>query len=140
MKTKRRVFICTAKPKWENALSLGERRDRMPDLCDFSFYQEQYKGHLPEQEFIRFSQRAQAFLAFATKGKSEELPAAQNMKMALCAVTDEMAKEAKNGALLSEKAGEYAVTYRDGTKQADGYRSAALYLEDGVLFRGCGQC
>ena len=87
----------------------------MPDLCDFSFYQEQYKGHLPEQEFIRFSQRAQAFLAFATKGKSEELPAAQNMKMALCAVTDEMAKEAKNGALLSEKAGEYAVTYRDGT-------------------------
>ena len=43
----------------------------MPDLCDFSFYQEQYKGHLPEQEFIRFSQRAQAFLAFATKGKSE---------------------------------------------------------------------
>ena len=112
----------------------------MPDLCDFSFYQEQYKGHLPEQEFIRFSQRAQAFLAFATKGKSEELPAAQNMKMALCAVTDEMAKEAKNGALLSEKAGEYAVTSRDGTKQADCYRSAALYLEDGVLFRGCGQC
>ena len=112
----------------------------MPDLCDFSFYQEQYKGHLPEQDFIRFSQRAQAFLAFATKGKSEELPAAQNMKMALCAVTDEMAKEAKSGALLSEKAGEYAVTYRDGTKQADCYRSAALYLEDGVLFRGCGQC
>ena len=62
------------------------------------------------------------------------------MKMALCSVTDEMANEAKNGALLSEKAGEYAVTYRDGTKQADCYRSAALYLEDGVLFRGCGQC
>ena len=37
----------------------------MPDLCDFSFYQEQYKGTLPETEFMRFARQAQAFLAFA---------------------------------------------------------------------------
>ena len=27
----------------------------MPDLCDFPFYQEQYKGTLPETEFMRFA-------------------------------------------------------------------------------------
>lgn len=41
----------------------------MPDLCDFPFYQEQYKGTLPETEFMRFARQAQAFLAFATRGK-----------------------------------------------------------------------
>lgn len=106
----------------------------------FLFIKSSTKVICRNRNLSAFLRGQQAFLAFATKGKSEEFPAAQNMKMALCAVTDEMAKEAKSGALLSEKAGEYAVTYRDGTKQADCYRSAALYLEDGVLFRGCGQC
>lgn len=72
----------------------------MPDLCDFSFYQEQYKGTLPETEFMRFARQAQAFLAFATRGKSErELFAEENTRLALCAVAEQwrMRWQRKNG-------------------------------------------
>lgn len=85
--------------------------------------------------------RHQAFLAFATRGKSErELFAEENTRLALCAVADEMAKEERVGAIRSEKAGQYSVTYQSDMQQADFYRAAALYLKDGALFRGCGPC
>ena len=113
----------------------------MPDLCDFPFYQEQHKRNSPETAFMRFARQAQAFLAFATRGKSErELFAEENTRLALCAVADEMAKEERVGAIRSEKAGQYSVTYQSDMQQADFYRAAALYLKDGALFRGCGPC
>lgn len=73
--------------------------------------------------------------------KSErELFAEENTRLALCAVADEMAKEERVGAIRSEKAGQYSVTYQSDMQQADFYRAAALYLKDGALFRGCGPC
>ena len=113
----------------------------MTDLCDFAFYQERYKGTVTEADFIRFSRRAQAFLSFATRGKSEqELFQEEKTKLALCAVTDEMAKEERTSAIQSEKAGQYSVTYQSGGRQTDCYRAASLYLEGEALYRGCGQC
>jgi len=59
---------------------------------DFTFYQEQYLGHLPQTLFSRFALRAEAFLRFACGESWWEQSGEQAAKMALCAVAEEMEK------------------------------------------------
>ena len=59
---------------------------------DFTFYQEQYLGHLPQTLFSRFALRAEAFLRFACGENWWEQSGEQAAKMALCAVAEEMEK------------------------------------------------
>ena len=91
----------------------------MVNECDFAFYQEKYGGSLSEAEFMHFIRRA---------------------KVALCAIADGLAKEERTDKIQSEKAGQYSVTYRENAKQTDLYSAAAVYLTDGILFRGWGGC
>ena len=106
-------------------------------LCDFPFYQEQFGGSLSEGDFGRFAPKAQAFLSFATGGKSQAvLPAPESVKLAMCAVTDELARQARSEGIKSEKAGEYEVSYQEQEGRRNLYGAAALYLENDLLFRG----
>lgn len=112
----------------------------MVSACDFAFYREKYGGNLSEAEFTHFLRRAEAFLSFATKGKSEKQFALEKVKLALCAIADELSKEERTDKIQSEKAGQYSVTYRENAKQGDLYSTAAVYLPDGMLFRGWSGC
>lgn len=112
----------------------------MAKECDFAFYREAYGGSLSQEEFTRFLRRAEAFLSFATGGKSETQAQRDKVKLALCAVADSLAQAQRTEKIQSEKAGQYAVTYREDAKKTDLYRAAAIYLEDGMLFRGWGGC
>ncbi|MDD3193911.1 MAG: hypothetical protein PHE47_08755 [Oscillospiraceae bacterium] len=91
-------------------------------------------------EFERFSKLAEDFLNFATKEKIQgEDPVPRKAKMAVCAVADELARCKNADGILTEKAGAYSVTYRDGTPCANLYQTAAVYLGE-LLFRGWGRC
>ena len=112
----------------------------MTNGCDFTFYRDAYGGSLSQQEFTHFLGRAAAFLYFATRGKSDKEPQRDTVKLALCAVADSLAQAQKTDGIRSERAGQYAVTYQEGAKNPDSYQAAAVYLEDGMLFRGWGGC
>ena len=112
----------------------------MAEESDFTFYQQAYGGSLSQEEFARYLKRARAFLSFATRGKSEKEAKTEKVRLALCAVADSLAQEQQTGKIRSEKAGQYSVTYQEGAKDSDSYRAAAVYLEDGMLFRGWGGC
>lgn len=106
---------------------------------DFTFYQEQYLGHLPQTLFSRFVLRAEAFLRFACGEGWWEQSGEQAAKMALCAVAEEMEKLFRKEGVKAETAGEYAVSYRDGDSAAALYQAAKLYLPEKLLYRGCGR-
>lgn len=112
----------------------------MAEESEFAFYREAYGGSLSQEEFARYLRRARAFLSFATKGRSEKEAKTQKVRLALCAVADSLAQAQRTGKIRSEKAGQYSVTYQEGQREPDSYRAAALYLEDGMLFRGWGGC
>lgn len=112
----------------------------MAQECDFAFYQEIYGGSLSQAEFTHFLRRAGMFLSFATRGKSDRRFGEEKIKLALCAVADELAQGKRSDKIRSEKAGQYSVTYREDAEKTDLYRAAAVYLDDGMLFRGWGGC
>ncbi len=110
-------------------------------LCDFTFYCEAYLGKLSEKDFDRYAPRAQAFLDFATQGRIKKKNAVSPRdQLALCAVTDACAKWEQTGGIHAESAGGYAVTYQDSPRIQVLYDAAAIYLEDGLLFRGVLPC
>ena len=91
---------------------------------DFTFYQEQYLGHLPQTLFSRFALRAETFLQFACGEGWWDQSGEQLFR--------------KEG-VKAETAGEYAVSYRDGDGAAALYQAAKLYLPENLLYRGCGR-
>lgn len=135
--------------------------------ASYDFYTGAYFGSaIEEEEFPRLALRASAFLDYYTQGRAEdniELPA---LKMACCAVAEQMQiAEAANalaaksliggegGEVQSESVGSYSVTRRSGGESATAAVSAIKTVQSlfaatarqylantGLLYRGACKC
>lgn len=108
----------------------------------YSFYVSEYHGPLPEEDFLRHSVKAGAFLDDLTSGKANDaLPADTIIKaqLAFCALCDAYAAESA-GDITSETNDGISVTYatRKGTAEQRLRNAAAPFLSGtGMLYRGC---
>ncbi len=119
----------------------------MDVYADYEFYIGTYKGtSIAESDFPRFAREASAFVDQATFGRAApivgaatDLTTIESIKLATCAVAEEIQKlEASGGAVQSETVGRISVTYVSRlTDDARKLRAARLYLWDtGLLYRG----
>ncbi len=111
----------------------------------YTFYQETYRGQLPEDEFNRLSVYAAAYLSSVTQGKTAgKLPDCLQQQAALahCAVVDAYHVNEGGGTVASESNDGISVTYAVADPRSEGgrlYDAAALFLADtGLLYRGVG--
>jgi hypothetical protein len=114
------------------------------DYIDYAFYVDPYRGKLEEEEFYRYAVHAAAYLDTVTHGRiTEELSQRdiERVKLALCAVTDIYATEAKIGNIASETNDGVSVSYRTGTEEKttsrQAWEAAVRFLGNtGLLYRG----
>ena len=119
--------------------------------ADFSFYQTEYFGNVITDalDFQRLSLRASEFLDYFTQGRAKKNADLRGLKMACCAVAEQMAAVEKNasaslagGEKQSETVGSYSVTYRSSTEvlqiaKTEMASAASRYLSGtGLLYRG----
>lgn len=100
-------------------------------FADYSFYKTEYGGSaIVEVSFLLYGNRATAYL----KSIMSEVPdpATDDMKMAMCAVADEMSRDdAEHGGIQSENNDGYSVSYK-----GDGRSSGRRLYDAAVLFLG----
>lgn len=111
---------------------------------DYAFYQESYKGTLPETDFTRLAVKASAYLDRVTFGRLSDVADAavlNQAKLACCAVADAMLAN-EQGGVTSESNDGISVTYVEGSGPAkkDGKRlreAVELFLGGtDLLYRG----
>lgn len=110
--------------------------------ADFSFYQNTYGGTVGEAEFSRFSSRAGAHINQITGGrastaKGEDLEA---VKMAQCAIVDELLAQAKGGVITAESNDGISRSYATAAVKTQAqriYSVAEIYLcNTNLLYMG----
>ena len=111
--------------------------------ADYSYYQNSYKGTMPEVDFNRLSQRASAYIdrvTFGRLGDGKAVP--EPVKNACCAVADVYLLNEHGGGVASESNDGISIDYVVGISntKTDDQRlreAAALYLGGtGLLYRG----
>jgi len=115
---------------------------------DYDFYTDTFHGTLEEDDFIRLSVFAAAYLDELTLGRiTEELSdtAKQLVSLALCAVCDARAMDERRDGIASETNDGISVSYITSGSAVGAaspgamrlYNAAALYLAPtGLLYRG----
>ncbi len=113
--------------------------------ADFTYYQENYHGNKisTQTEFTAPSERASEYIDSVTFGSAalnSDTQIALKIKHCCCAVAEVIYVSEQNSGKLSEKVGNYSVTYTEKTNEAlnhDIRRTVSIYLGDtGLLFRG----
>ena len=118
--------------------------------ADFEYYTDTYKGStILERDFPRLASRASSFLDYYTQGRSKLNPDLDALKMACCAIAEQMvlfdAPSSGSAGVKSESVGSYSVTYQTAEEKASGvsfankiYASIArMYLSGtNLLYRG----
>lgn len=119
--------------------------------ADFTFYVEQYKGaSIDAADFNRLAMRASAFIdrvtfgraapVMETEGETGESEYVRPVKLATCAVAEEMERGEQGGQVQSERVGQHSVTYVSGsslTGEQSQAKAARLYLAvTGLMYRG----
>ena len=81
--------------------------------ADFTFYLNEYKGTAKEAEFSRLSVIAGAHINSITNGRAETATGAdlKAVKLAFCAVIDELIKQESGGVVTSESNDGISRTY-----------------------------
>lgn len=113
---------------------------------DYNYYKNSFGGTaVPEENFLNLSVQASAFIDYITfnRLKGESVQISDEVKMATCAVMDEIKKINDNGGIKSsESIGDYSVSYANVENSSKSeykvkYSAAALYLgHTGLLYRG----
>lgn len=101
--------------------------------ADFSFYAGEYFGLLKEEEFARLSVRAKAEIDRLTFGRAETATegALHAVKLAQCAVVDELAHMEQGGEITSESNDGVSRSYAAGVARSKSQRiadAARVYL------------
>lgn len=111
--------------------------------ADYAFYTETFKGTMPEADFCRLAERAQAYLDGCTFGRAKAYDDAENLlKHAGCALADIYLKFENGGGIASEKVGNISVNYVAGISNSETQGqalddAARMYLSGtGLLYRG----
>lgn len=110
--------------------------------ADFSFYQNTYGGTVGEAEFSRFSSRAGAHLNQITGGraKTAEGDNLEAVKMAECAIVDELCLQSHGGVITAESNDGISRSYATAAVKTQAqriYSAAEIYLcNTNLLFVG----
>lgn len=122
--------------------------------ADYSFYVGSFYGNsIKEVDFPRLALKASQFLDYYTRGKATDYADKDAVKMACCAIAEQVAlNEAGNTAysgVKSESVGSYSVSYETAVEKIStakaaraAYAATAMeYLAGtGLLYRGGGCC
>ena len=106
--------------------------------ADYEFYKNEYKGLTGESDFARLSAPAMAHIDRMTNNKAT----AENkaVKMAFCAIIDELDKQEHGGVIASESNDGISRSYANATVKTSAqriYAAAELYLSStNLLFTG----
>lgn len=108
---------------------------------DYTFYKDTYNGKAGEEIYSRFSKLANAHVNRITSGraKTAEGETLEAVKMAECAVIDELEMQDKGGVITSESNDGISRSFSASTKTAEQriYSVASVYLsETNLLFAG----
>ena len=115
--------------------------------ADYDYYKETFQGSLPEEDFIRLSRQASAYLDAITFNRAENAAGGNfggKIKDACCAVVDAYNLNENGGGIAAETNDGISVNYIAGVSTAKTddqrlYGAAALYLMNtGLMYRGCG--
>ena len=111
--------------------------------ADYTFYLNDYKGQTVEADFSRLAVLATAHINRITNGRAKTATGSdlEAVKMAMCAVIDELIKQEQGGIIASESNDGISRSYVTGTvvKSATHriYAAAELYLSDtNLLYLG----
>ena len=108
--------------------------------ADYSYYQNTYRGSLPEEGYNRLSRRASAYLDALTLGHIQGAWAEESrVKDACCAVVEELAFQEAGGEVTTVNNDGYIESYAASGKShaARLYDAAVVYLAaTGLLYRG----
>lgn len=85
--------------------------------ADFTFYQETYRGAVSESEHIRLAVRAAAYVDRMTFGRAKTAKESdlEAVKMAECAIVDELASQEQGGIITSETNDGISRSYATGS-------------------------
>lgn len=108
---------------------------------DYTFYKDTYNGKAGEDIYPRFSKLANAHINRITSGraKTAEGETLEAVKMAECAVIDELEMQDKGGVITSESNDGISRSFSASAKTAEQriYSVASVYLsETNLLFAG----
>lgn len=107
----------------------------MIPYADYNWYKETYKGYeTREEEFSSLALKASKYLDKITFGRIDD--ADENIKLAMCAVVDEMHKTAKVSHIASESNDGYSISYKNTGEGVNLYKTASLFLPPELLYRG----
>lgn len=104
-------------------------------FAEYPFYSGIYYGSLSFEKFDALVSGASGFIDEITFGRLRERHITDDVKMAVCAVIDELSKNEEVRGISSEKIGNVSVTY--SSSKADSIplsRLAKRYIEDKSLF------
>ena len=108
--------------------------------ADYVFYTNEYKGKsIPENAFEELAAKAGFFIDSITFNRIGEDDVPDKVKMASCAVAEEIHKQNEDKRVSSEKIGNYSVTYTTDSWKPEKkmYNAAALHLANtGLMYRG----
>ena len=111
-------------------------------FSDWTFYHDEYKGSLTEEEYAPLARFADAYINAATCYAFAEMPPPAGsslqtrLKLCACALADEKnTTDNGSGVRTSETVGNHSVSYAVGTVRSSSERYAevlSLYLSDVV--------
>ena len=110
--------------------------------ADYTYYTETYDGKSVKQEdFLRLSTGASAYLDRVTSGKAEEHSEDDRLKICCCALCDILAATADTGGLVkqSESVGSWSYSLASGseaTAEELMYKRCMIWLPAEWLYRG----
>ena len=109
--------------------------------ADYGYYQNTYRGSLPEGEFDRLARRASAYLDALTLGHIKGAWGEDaRVKNACCSVAEELSFQEAGGEVATANNDGYSESYAVSGKSWDArlYDAAVVYLAlTGLLYRGC---
>lgn len=116
--------------------------------ADYTFYKEQYRGAMPEPDFLRLSVRASAYIDQVTFGRigadwEEDKNLSSRIRLACCAAADACLSNEQGGEVASQSVGSWSRTFVTSGKSEDQklYESVVMYLCDtGLMYRGVEPC
>lgn len=107
--------------------------------ADYEFYKDKYLGQkIQESMFDALALQATNYINYITFGRIDQENAAEDVKLATCAVAEVILKNEESGGKSSETVGKLSVTYNTkGTAERKMYSAAYPYLaHTGLLYRG----
>lgn len=109
----------------------------MVTYADYKYYVEEFHGTMPEDSFIRFSVKANAYLRQVTFNRITE-PLIEEVKECSCALIELLYDDSKRDGKVSENTDGYSVSYKVEDIKVKMNETCRMYLSTTKLLNvGC---